>query len=153
MRKRRKIDEQTRDTIVSIFVSKYVHGSLHINRYLLLSSPVSFIFAITTEAFLLLLLSIFYVFFLPVGIRSGERISRKIARQKSETKPILKPRALLSLRITTANRYTTRRRKRYTCFNIRRASVLFFSLPCHPLGNFVPFTPWVSSLRKVARPI
>lgn len=153
MRKRRKIDEQTKDTIVSIFVSKYVHGSFHINRYFLLSSPASFIFAITTEAFLLLLLSIFYVFFLPVGIRSGERISRKIARQKSETKPILKPRALLSLRITTANRYTTRRRKRYTCFNIRRAPVLFFSLPCHPLGNFVPFTSWVSSLRKVARPI
>lgn len=58
--------------------------------------------------YLFLFFFFFYVFFPLVGIHSNEKkISRKIGRQKSETKPILKPRAFLSLRITTANRYTT----------------------------------------------
>lgn len=85
----------------------YSKRSVLIDNSFLPLLPFFFLAIMINPSFYYLFL-FFYIFFSARrNTLERKKISRKIGRQKSETKPILKPRAFLSLRITTANRYTT----------------------------------------------
>lgn len=75
--------------------------------------------------------------------RTKKNFAKEIGRQKSETKPILKPRAFLSLRITTVNRYTTHEDVKGTRASISDESS--YSSLLDYQNNFFPISPWIIS--------
>lgn len=98
--------------------------------------------------------SFFYYLFLSfLCIFSARRntleknFAKETGRQKSETKPILKPRAFLSLRITTVNRYTTHEDVKGTRASISDESSCSSLLDYQ--NNFFPISPWISSALSV----
>ena len=126
-------------TVRSVLIDNSFPSLLRFSFFAIMINPPSFLYY--------LFLSFFFTYF----FRSSEytrtekkNFAKEIGRQKSETKPILKPRAFLSLRITTVNRCTTHEDVKGTRASISDESS--YSSLLDYQNNFFPVFPWISFL-------